>query len=256
MQTHTGQVVSLQPYVGRLRTVSAQLAFEPIRLLFDTGGGQTLLTPKTAQRLGFQPSGRSVSYRMNGEKVILQQCFAGPLTIGPLFIKKMKVGILDLAQVLPPGLPEVDGILALDVFATNPFSIDLAENRLIFESPISMADRLNGLKPTSIQSATGMDGNALTVFVSSRTPAGKEAWFLLDSGNLDTVLVSQQIASEYGISINASQPHSIALQVGSLGEETSLVSLRELIYDGALNAEFFEKHLLTFDLERRQMWIR
>jgi len=256
MQTHTGQVVSLLPYAGRLRTVSAQLAFAPIRLLFDTGGGQTLLTPQTAQRLGFQPTGRSVSYRMNGEQVVFEQAVVGPLTIGPLFIKKMKVGIFDLGRILPPGLPEVDGILALDVFATNPFSIDLAQNRLIFESPISMAERLAGLTPTAIQSATGLDGNALTVFVSSRTPAGKEIWLLFDSGNLDAVVLNQHLAVDYGLTPADSQPKTVSMQVGGLAEEATPVLVRDLIYDGALNAEFFEKHLLTFDLERKQIWIR
>lgn len=253
MTTHTGQSISLQPYAGKLRTVSAQLGFQPISLLLDTGGGQTLLTPKAAQRLGLQPCGRSISYRMNGEQVSFEQRLAGPLVVGPLFNKKLKIGIFNLDSLLPPGLPEVDGILALDVFSTNPFSLHMAENHLIFESPISLAPRLEGLKTVHIQTATGMDGNSLTIFVPCQTKSGQEAWFLLDSANLDAILIDRHLRPEFDIYSGGTQA---VLQFGGASPEPYDVSVRPLIYDGVLNAEFFEKHLLTFDLERKQMWIR
>jgi hypothetical protein len=63
-------VVDLVPYAGRLLTVRAVAGVDTLRLLFDTGGGRTLLVPDVAHRLGCIPSGRVVGFRMSGERVV------------------------------------------------------------------------------------------------------------------------------------------------------------------------------------------
>ena len=64
-------VLELQPYVGRLVTVTGRLNGDSLRLLFDSGGGETLLAPWVAADIPCEPAGRSVGFRMSGERVQL-----------------------------------------------------------------------------------------------------------------------------------------------------------------------------------------
>jgi predicted aspartyl protease len=136
--------VRLEPYLGRLVTVSARLGQEPLRLLLDTGGGQTLITPQVAERLGCTPRGRSVGLRMTGERVEFRRCDAAPLEIGGRRLHGSEVAVWDVMAVLPKEVPPLDGVLALDRLAEQPFTLDLSGRTLTLESGASLERRVAG----------------------------------------------------------------------------------------------------------------
>jgi hypothetical protein len=133
--------VRLTPYFRELRTVEAVSGRDTFRLLLDTGGGHTLLTPDAAHRLGCQPFGRSVGHQMSGERVEFRWCSDVGLRLGGLPLGLESFAVFDLGAVLPSELPKLDGLLALPSFVDHVVTFDLATDRLVFESEESAAAR-------------------------------------------------------------------------------------------------------------------
>ena len=74
--------VALTPYIGQLVSVDAIIGSDTARLIFDTGGGETVISPSIAERIGCIPSGRSVGYRMSGDRVEFAYCPSVTISIG------------------------------------------------------------------------------------------------------------------------------------------------------------------------------
>ena len=246
--------ISLNPYVGRLVTVNALAGDDTLKLLFDTGGGETYIIPDVANRLGCTPSGRSVGFRMSGEMVESQYCHDISLSIGGVSFQHETIGVWDINNVLPEGLPRLDGILSLKTFINQPFTIDLSSKRLILETKESLEDRTNKMTRLESRIATGPDGSELTIFLLGKVR--DFGWFLLDSGNLDVVLVSQHLAKKILLDTTASSNiWESELQLRNLSSVSTRFRTKDIIYDGALSEEFMRKWIFTFDLSINAVWV-
>lgn len=243
--------ISLNPYVGRLVTVNALAGDDTLKLLFDTGGGETYIIPDVANRLGCTPSGRSVGFRMSGEMVESQYCHDISLSIGGVPFQHETIGVWDINNVLPEGLPRLDGILSLKTFINQPFTIDLSSKRLILETKESLEDRTNKMTRLESRIATGPDGSELTIFLLGKVR--DYGWFLLDSGNLDVVLVSQHLANK--ILLDTTNIWESELQLRNLSSVSTRFRTKDIIYDGALSEEFMRKWIFTFDLSINAVWV-
>ena len=188
--------VSLKPYVGRLFTVDALVNSDTLHLLFDTGGGQTLIGPDVAKGLGREPSGRSVGFRMTGEQMIYQICPDVVLNIGGKDFHHSTIGVWDVHSVLPEDLPPIDGILSLKTFANQPFTLDLSNKQLILETNQSLSARVKSMSRLKSRIATGPNGSELDVLLHGAIK--KFGWFLLDCGNLDASLVAPHMGGHNG----------------------------------------------------------
>jgi hypothetical protein len=246
--------ISLNPYVGRFVTVNALAGDDTLKLLFDTGGGQTFIGPDVAHHLGCIPSGRSVGFRMTGEMLESRYCHDISLSINGVSFHHESIGVWDINNVLPKDLPRLDGILSLKTFLNQPFTIDLSSKRLILETRESLEDRTNTMTRLESRVATGTDGSELTLFL--RGKIRDYGWFLFDSGNLDVVLVSQHLANN---NLNDSTASSgiweSELQLKNLSSVPTRFKTREIIYDGALSEEFIRKWVFTFDLSINAVWV-
>lgn len=246
-------VLTLSPYVGRLRTVTVTVNGEPLTLLFDTGGGQTLVTPLVAQRVGCRDDGVSTGFRMSGERVRFRQCGRAELALGDVTRELPSLAVFDLNAMLPAELPHLDGLLALDALAEIPFTLELGANRLTLESASSLRARIADAASVDMRVATGVDGGSAIVFLSARAPSGQNLWLELDSGNLATVLLAEHVRVDADNSAVAAG--DVRLTLGTIATAPLAYEKRELILDGALNAEFLERYAVTIDLRNRRAWI-
>lgn len=240
--------VRLSPYVGRLVTVPVVIEKKTLTFLLDTGGGQTLITPRVAAMLGCTPRGRSVGFRMNGDRVEFKHCESTRLEIGGRAILRPGVAVWDVMSVLPKDLPTLDGVLALDVFEGLPVTLDLAGATLTLESPASLARRLRGAKKVTARVATGLSGAERTVFLRGRLD--ERGWFLFDSANLDLVQAAPHMLGAVG-----PLPREVdaTLKIDGLPPIISPLRVRELIHDGALSEAFLRAWVWTFDLARSEI---
>lgn len=246
--------IPLNPYVSRLVTIDAVANSDTLHLLFDTGGGLTLIGPKIAKRLGCEPSGRSVGFRMTGDHVNYQICSDIVLNIGGIDFRHETIGVWDVNSVLPENLPPLDGILSLKTFSNQPFTLDLSNKRLILESEQSLSERVKNMSRLKSRIATGPDGSELTVFLHGMIK--KAGWFLLDSGNLDVVQVSPHLDfNSVGDSIISSNIWESEFMLDGLSPVLTRFRTKDIIYDGALSEKFMREWIFTFDLASNAIWI-
>lgn len=239
--------VALNPYVGRLVTVDAVIEGDEARLLFDTGGGQTLISPEVADRIGCAPSGRSTSYRMSGERIDVPLCHDVSVSIGGVAFENQELGVWDVQAVLPDDVPPVDGVLSLKTFATQPFTLDLGAGILTLETAASFRDRVRGMTRLNSRLATGLDGDELNILVRGEVDA--PAWFLVDSANLDVVQAAPHLGGSGDV-------WEHALRLDGLPPVPTSFRTRDILYDGVLSEAFLREWVLSFDLATNEVRAR
>jgi len=98
------------------------------RLLLDTGAGINTLSEGIFQRLGdrARDAGQHTGTRHNGERITGRVWTVPTLTLGALRKRDVVVG-----QFAPP---KADGLLSMDFFRDQPFTLDLRAGTLTLES--------------------------------------------------------------------------------------------------------------------------
>ena len=248
-------VLELSPYVGRLLTIDVALGGITLQMLFDTGAGLTLVTPAAADRLGCQPAGRTVGWRMSGERVDFPLCDGMELALGSSRHQLPAYGIIDLDSVLPAGPPRLDGVLGIDAFREGCLLLELGARRLQVSDAPCDASVGAGWTDVPMRVATGVDGATAVLFLGVSAARGRTLWLELDSGNLDSVLLSPDAAAALELPTDA-QDATVSLVLGTLATAPLPVATRDLIHEGALNAEFLERHDVRIDLGSRRAWLR
>jgi hypothetical protein len=142
---------------------------------------------------------------------------------------------------LPPELPRLDGVLALDVFRGRIVTLDWKRNRLVARSAAPAPHEF----ALPVRFATGETGRTLTAFVRVEGRRGP-LWLLLDSGNLRGLLLARHIVADSAIEILSDSFAS--LRVTSMPPMRLPFAVADLIIDGALGTDFLQRGAMTLDL--------
>ena len=249
--------ILLKKYVGNLKQVEVMVGRDTLRLLFDTGGGETFISPAVARRLGKTVYGNATTFRMSGERLHYQLVDSVTLRIGSKAYYHPTMGVWDLMSILPPGLPPIDGVLSLKTFAGRVLSMDLAAGKLVVETEASYRVAVKKMTLLPSRFATGMNGGELTIFLGVRHK-NRPYWLLFDSGNLNDLLLSHHSASEWGLQ---SDTVTVRRQLGilplSLGKKKweGAAASEKIIYDGALNYNLLSRSRYLIHFGRKEVWM-
>lgn len=242
-------VLELQPYVGRLVTVTGRLNGDSLRLLFDSGGGETLLAPWVADDIPCVPAGRSVGFRMSGERLGWPLCNDVSIDLAGQTVVDSAVGIWDVMTILPDGLPRLDGVISLETFRDRLLVLNLAESRLTLATEGTFRQRVRTMLRVPMRVATGNDGSNLTVLLKGHVSGtDQSAWLLLDSGNLAETLLAPHVR-------NDDAPSDVTIVFSDSLAVTAPARTTDIIYDGALSEAFLRQIIVALDLERGQAWV-
>ena len=135
-RTAVPAVVPLAPWAGLLRSVTVTVDGTAHPFVFDTGGGETVITPEVAAAVGCTPYGRSIGFRMSGERVEFEYCDNVALRLGQVALAREPVGVYDLKSILPVGLPRADGVLSLRSLRDSPVTVALGAGHFAGEEPL------------------------------------------------------------------------------------------------------------------------
>jgi Aspartyl protease len=251
----TPLVVPLESYGESQKTIRAKINGHEGVFLFDSGGGVTIVTPEFAEAIGRKPWGKIVGFRMTGQRVDMGRCEEVTLDIAGLRQHLPIIGVFDLMSLCPPGAAKLDGLLALDAFANKSISIDLSNQRIVIETPESLAARINGATEEPVRVVRDAEGLALTLDAAVKTPNGT-AWMELDTGNDGDIVVADWLAGEFGLDPTKQETRPIQFQLanGLKGEEPGRA--HDLIMDGNLGSQVLRNWILTFDLPHGRAWLR
>jgi len=246
-----GKVLALRAYVGQLRTVDVLINGKNARMLFDSGGGITSVTPEFAATIGCRPSGQIVGFRMDGQRAEFRRCGYATMTFGRIQ-GRLDLAVFDLGKVLPAGLPHVDGIVGFDAFRGKRVTLLSGLRGIKIERSSSVGPR--GGKEGHMRLANESGGAGLSVFVAAKA-VDLDLWLLLDSANLAGIRLHPKAYELLDPGQPSAQPRKLPLGLTGAGwvERTPLV-IPDLIYDGALDAEFISGFDVTIDLGTQRIW--
>ncbi len=250
---NNGVEIPLTTYIAGLRLVEVKIEGSTGQFIFDSAGGLSLITPEFSRSLGVEPFGRVTAFKHTGERVEFQRIPARDLAVGGVKMQHIELMLFDVMKLLE-GAPVVQGVIALNTFDGTALTIDFAKNRLILEDKDSLSQRVKDMKPLQIRAARQSGGAALDVFVAVNSPRGT-LWLELDSGNAGPVLVSPHAADQLGLQLSG-ETTAATLRLSPEIEYSCTVTRKETIYDGVLNATFFQQHIVTLDLKNMRAWVR
>lgn len=247
-------VLDLAPYVAGLLSVTVAVGDTTYPFIFDTGGGLTLVTPEVAEALGCVPFGRTVGFRHDGEAVEASRCPPVALDIAGWRPPAGELAVWDLMALVPEGLPTLGGLVSLDTFDGLAVTLDLGDERVLVETPGSLASRVENAHPVPVRVAHQAGGASLDVFLAVEATPGL-LWFELDSGNAGPVFIAPHAAEMLGLELSDARPSRVTLVLPGLGPITVDAQEKAMIYDGLLNAAFLQDLTMTLDLEYGRAWI-
>lgn len=241
--------LTLSPYVEGSGLVAADIEIggQPAHVLFDSGGGVTVITPEFARRIGCATFGSFTGFRMRGERLDLQKCGAREVRAGRSAVRR-DLAVLDLAPLLGEGAPPLDGIMGLDVFDGRLVTLSLADRRVrIGERPGA------GWREGVVRFQREAGGAGLSAFVRVDSSQGP-LWMLLDSGSVGVFAYLSPGALQQ---LGHAGEGPVTLRVSGAGEhQVEIRRMDALIYDGVLGERFMRMFDIAIDFRRSRIWWR
>jgi hypothetical protein len=250
--------VPLGDLLGVLRTVEVRVGDQDATMILDTGGGVTVITPNLAGRIGCTPWGPLSGFRLSGERLTMTRCDGVAVGVGETALGRQNLGVFDLASLLPPEAPPIDGILSLDALAATPFTLELGAGRMTLETPESLAARTAGAVELPIRFHRQAGGASLTVMVRVPTESG-DLWMQLDAGSDAPLLIPPSSATALGLDPAVPSQTTTLTLTGVGGEGVShpaRARVRDMIIDGNIGIPVMKDWIMTFDLARGRLWVR
>ncbi len=239
--------VTLQPYVGSLLTVDTTVDGHPARMLFDTGGGLTLVSPELAAATGCNPHGRLVGFRMTGERVTSRKCGEVDVAIGT-FRQQIRPGVFDIMALLPESFPRIDGVISRDLLEDEIVTLDLADGTLVIGRPV-----LTKGSEGEMRLMREIGGAGLTVFARAHADTGS-LYLLADSGNSGAFVLSPGAIAQLGKQSEIGSNVRVPLRLDGTAPQSVEAKVEDVIYDGALNYCTLAQHRITLDLKAERIW--
>lgn len=246
------------------------------KFIFDTGGGITVLTKKFSAKLHNieRQDGVLTGFRATGERLDLNLFSLNELSIGKFVEKRPTVTIID-ADLL-----NCDGIISLEPFQKQPFTLDLKNKFFILETPQSISKRKSNGQIIDLYLDQNR-GLSLDVFTNLLLNDKKKLQFLLDSGaGENSFWINSRYLSTCGIDttdtanvkkiIRKSEFNKYAetvfyrASVSKLNvygypkikiEDFSATFTDALIYDGKVSIGWLGNQI-TFDLKNKEMFVQ
>lgn len=249
--------LKLTKYAGNLKQIKVMIGGEQYNFLFDTGGGETFISPDIAKKLGRVVYGQRTGFRMHGEPISWQLCDSVDMRIGNTAFFIPELAVWDLMSILPADFPRLDGIISLKTLDSKKFTLNLAEGQIILETAKSFKRKIKNSMPLKVRFASGISGSELNLFIGLLRNH-RHYWFLFDSGNLDKVLFSPITAFEWGLKKDTS---SARIELGPVSlpmvkNEMAGASAAAILHDGALNFEALKNYIFMIDLRNKKVWAK
>ncbi|MFL6549006.1 MAG: retropepsin-like aspartic protease [Povalibacter sp.] len=246
------QTIKLERFRKALWTVQVVLNGKSGNFLFDTGGGQTLVTPAFAAGLNCKFWGRTTGYNMFGKEEASPHCDDITVKAGDVELTPVSIGTHDFGDQFP-GDKAPDGILSLDAFDGKIVTLDQQARTLTIESATTLAQRIKNMQQVPVRISRECSARCLSVFLGAKTPQGL-TWLVLDSGAGGVSLIAKEYAQAFGLNPDQKDQH-LKTSIAPGIEVDSPVIVTDMIMDGNLGQPFLARHLLTLDLAEERLWL-
>lgn len=233
------------------------------RFILDTGAGIHVVSNSLLRRVVSTPQGRFTGFRHTGERIDLDIFQIEALSIGGFRQEKPIVATWSLLDSV-----KIDGILSMKFFEHHPFTLDLRDSVLVFETSNSISDRAKTSRFVPIKVAN-IRGKSLDVFADFQVSDTLRLECIIDTGSPATIIdagylnalgidttsstVQKKVRkSLFGVSeteyITTIPTISIWDAPSSTVKNLRTTFKCRLIYDGLVGTDFLLGRRITFDI--------
>jgi hypothetical protein len=245
-------VIKLERFRKALWTVHITIDGHPGDFLFDTGGGNTLVTAEYSRHLQCKFWGRTTGYNMFGKRANGPHCDNVQLKAGDASLTPVSISTIDFGDRFA-GDKTPDGLLSLDAFDGKVITLDQRAGTITIETPATLAQRTKGMKELPLRVSRECSARCLSVFVGVPTPEGT-TWLILDSGAGGVSLISKEYAQVFGLDPERKE-QQLKYDIAPGVPVDSPVLVTDMIMDGNLGQPFMSQYVMTFDLAHSRLWL-
>jgi hypothetical protein len=247
-------IIKLEPYLGDHWGFKAKINGHEGFFMMDTGGGLTALAPEVAAQAGCEPWGQLTGFRMRGDRIDLKRCDDVTIDVGELQLRLPTTGIWDFNKLLPKDSAPLAANVGLDAFAGRVVTLDIANRRLVIETPRSLEARVAAAKEVPVHFIREAEGYSTTFAVALDLPRGR-VWMSLDSGDDAAITIGSHLAEAMGLdpAKKGAQPLDTLLAGGVPLRGSAYV--KDIIFDGNIGAPIIAGWIVTIDLKNQRVWI-
>lgn len=246
------QVIRLERFRKALWKVNVTVKGKMGDLLFDTGGGITLLAPEFAKDIDCTFWGRFTGYNMFGKKGGGPYCSDVQLSSRGVALTPVSVGQMSFEGMFP-GDKAPDGLLSLDSFDGKVITIDQKAATITIETEKSLKKRVRTMKEFPMRIARECSGRCLSVFLGVKTSQGM-TWLNIDTGAGGVSIFSKEYAPLFGLGSDE-KGQEINYPIDKDLKITGPAMVAEMIMDGNLGQPFLANYVITLDLKNSRLWL-
>jgi len=246
------QVIKLQRFRKALWKMHVTVKGKPGDFLFDTGGGNTLLTDDYLKGIDCKFWGRTTGYNMFGKRNEGPHCDNVQIMAGDVALTPVSIGTIDFGDQFP-GDKKPDGLLSLDAFDGKAITLDQTAATLTIETSQSLRRRTRTMKELPFRVSRECSARCLSAFLGVPTSAGM-TWLILDSGAGGVSLIAKDYAKVFGLDPNAKEQR-LKFEAAPGVPIDSPVLVTDMIMDGNLGQPFMSQYVITFDLANGRLWV-
>ena len=103
------------------------------KFMLDTGSGITVFSTNLFNKYMLKEAGLHTGVRHNGESITGKLYILPSLSVGSFTKQNVIIGSYN-------ALPNCDGLISMDYFRNNPFTIDFINKKLIIETPETLSE--------------------------------------------------------------------------------------------------------------------
>lgn len=240
------------------------------RFILDTGAGIHVISNSLLSRVASIPQGRFAGFRHTGERVDFDMFEIKSINIGQF---RQENPIVASWSVLDSF--KIDGILSLKFFESLPFTLDLRDSILVFETSASLSTKMSNSRIVPILVHQDR-GRTLDIFAHFRVSDSLRLECIIDSGSPTTVMdaryliplgidtTSSLVQKRFRRSLFGSSTVEYKTTVSSISlwdvpnsamSQVGTVFKHRLIYDGLVGTDFLLGKRVTFDIPNRRLSI-
>jgi len=235
-------------------------------VIFDTGAGMDVLAPSVIEKLHGTPAGKFTAFRMWGDRLDIPLFIVPELSVGPVVRSNALVGAWDMLDQL-----HIEGIVSVNDFRQQPFTLDFVNKVLVFETSKSLAQRSRTGKtsPLKFDELRAITLDLFSDFLIGNQPGQCE----IDTGSPNATITTRLMAplaiDKDGKDVKKREQKDAA-GVTTIRYKTTLpkialaaapqiaiadppTTFADIIYDCVVGLDFWLGKALTIDISGRQL---
>lgn len=243
------------------------------RMMFDTGGGVTLVSKRLCDRVGCVPDGSFTGTRMSGQALTLTMARVPSIVVAGHHATNVRVAVMEGEEFVDPKLG-IEGSLGLDAFRDRAFTLDYGASRLVIEDDASLAKRHAAGEVVDIRVEN--DQTSTVIYLPLELLPGQPPLEMeVDTGSLVMILDDRFMAplaidpKQSGIERQVGRDqsnHPYVRTYASLPKAAPIASSKDIkvpagapmmfqkiIHDGLIGHQFLSAYTTTFDVPHGKM---